>query len=298
MLVVDTDPQGNASYVLLKGEKPRRPTLFEVLTGQGGAAEAIVSSHFKGVDVLPAAHDLADAAVVLAAEVGRERRLRAALEGVAGDYDFVLVDTSPTRSVLTTNVLNAVQELIVPFTPGLFGVLGLGQLQDDVAEVRHYLENKSLRIGGIVLTQAEANNVHRQFEAHLRGLFGALVFKAKVPRSIKVEESHARHEPVLTYAPRSGGAEAYKARHGGNPRWPATSEPGRRSRPESCVPRRRLTLATTRPRGRGKTPWRRPTRRPPRSRGPHVAAPARPGRPPSPRSRAGGSTCRRGSISA
>src|SRR5262245_53097190 len=75
VLVVDTDPQGNASYVLLRGEKPRRPTLFEVLVGQGGAAEAIVPSGLDGVDVLPAEASLADANVLLAGEVGRERRL-------------------------------------------------------------------------------------------------------------------------------------------------------------------------------------------------------------------------------
>ena len=211
VLVVDTDPQGNASYVLLRGEKAQRPALFEVITGETEADEAIVRTHIKGVDILPADHTLADATVVLATEVGRERRLRAALEGVDGRYEFVLVDTAPTRSVLTTNVLNYVHELIVPFTPGLFGVLGLGQLQEDVAQVRRFLENKALRIGGIVLTQTDKNNVHRDLEDQLRGLFGDLVFKTKVPRSIKIEEAHARHEPVLTYAPKSGGAEAYKA---------------------------------------------------------------------------------------
>jgi len=211
VLVVDTDPQGNASHVLLRGEKPRRPTLFEVLTGDADPGQAIVPTAFDGVDVLPADASLADATVVLAAEVGRERRLREALDGAGGGYAFVLVDTAPTRSILTTNVLNAVHELIVPFTPGLFGVLGLGQLQGDVAQVRRYLENKTLRIGGIVLTQVEKNNVHRELEDQLRAMFGALVFAAKVPRSIKVEEAHARHESVLTYAPKSIGAVAYRA---------------------------------------------------------------------------------------
>ena len=98
VLVVDTDPQGNASHVLLRGEKPRRPTLLEVLTGEADAGQAIVPTHFDGVDVLPADASLADATVALAAEVGRERRLREALDGAGGAYDFVLVDTAPTRS--------------------------------------------------------------------------------------------------------------------------------------------------------------------------------------------------------
>ena len=211
VLVVDTDPQGNASHVLLRGEKPRRPTILEVITDDADAGQAIVPTHFEGVDVLPADSGLADATVVLAAEVGRERRLREALDGVGGRYDFVLVDTAPTRSLLTTNVLNYVGELIVPFTPGLFGVLGLGQLQGDVAQVRRYLENKALKIGGIVLTQVERNNVHQQLEDELRAMFGPLVYATKIPRSIKVEEAHGRHESVLTYAPRSIGAVAYRA---------------------------------------------------------------------------------------
>ncbi|WP_165252957.1 ParA family protein [Paludisphaera soli] len=211
VLVVDTDPQGNASFVLLKGEKPRRPSLFDVLVEGDGADEAIVASHFKGVDVLPADATLADAAVVLAGEIGRERRLCAAIEGVADRYDFVLVDTAPTRSLLTTNVLTTVEELIVPFNPGIFGVLGLGQLQDDVAQVRRYLGNTKLRIAGVVVTLAERNNVCRDLEDQLRAAFGGLVFDTKVPRSIKIEEAHARHESVITYAPTSVGATAYKA---------------------------------------------------------------------------------------
>jgi chromosome partitioning protein len=211
VLVVDTDPQGNASHVLLRGAPARRPTLFEVLTGDADAGAAIVATGLEGVEVLPADATLADATVVLAGEIGRERRLRAALEGVGDRYDFVLVDTAPTRSILTTNVLNYCRELIVPFTPGLFGVLGLGQLQQDVGQVRRLLENKALRIVGILLTQTDKNNVHRQLEDELRGLYGPLVFKAKIPRSIKVEEAHSRHETVLSYAPASGGATAYMA---------------------------------------------------------------------------------------
>lgn len=211
VLVVDTDPQGNASFVLLKGEKPRRPSLFDVLVEGDGADEAIVASHFEGVDVLPADHTLADAAVVLAGEIGRERRLCSALEEVVDRYDFLLVDTAPTRSLLTTNVLTTVQDLVVPFSPGLFGVLGLGQLQDDVAQVRKYLGNTRLNIAGVVVTMAERNNVCRDLEGQLRDAFGGLVYETKIPRSIKIEEAHARHESVVTYAPASSGATAYKA---------------------------------------------------------------------------------------
>ena len=210
ILVLDTDPQGNASHVLLGGEKPRRPTISEVLSGECEASDVIVPSHFGGVDVMPSDAGLADATAALTNEVGRERRLRVAMEGQGG-YDFALVDCAPTRSIVTTNVLNYVGEVIVPVTPGLFGVLGLGQVREDVALVARYLENKRLRIGGILLTQVEKNNVHADVERQIRDAFGPLVFAAKIPRSIKIEEAHGRHEPVLTYSPRSIGAVAYEA---------------------------------------------------------------------------------------
>ena len=164
-----------------------------------------------GVDVLPADTRLADAAATLVGEVGRERRLRLALDGAGQGYDFVLIDTAATRSVISTNVLNAAGEVVVPVTPSLFALLGLGQVRKDIEAVSRYLENRTLRLGGILLTQVESNNVARDVERKLRELFGPLVFRAKVPKNVKVEESHSRFQAVLTYAPKSPGAVAYAA---------------------------------------------------------------------------------------
>jgi chromosome partitioning protein len=211
VLVLDTDPQANVSYVLLRGEKPRRPTLHEVLVGQAEAASAIVPTVLEGVGLIPADASLADANVILAGAVGREKRLLMAMEGAGDAHDFVLVDTAPTRSLLTANVLNFAEEVLVPIAPGLFGVLGLGQLQADVGQVRQFLDNKALRIGGIFLTMVEKTNVAGDLEDQLRQLFGGLVFRAKIPRSVKLEEAHSRHESILTYAPKSAGAAAYLA---------------------------------------------------------------------------------------
>src|SRR3954453_23464088 len=131
VLVIDSDVQANATYVLLKGEKPRRPTLSEVLTGDATADEAIVPSAFPGIEIIPAEPGLADVNVSLAAEAGRERRLRLAMAEVSKPFDVCLIDTGPTRSLLTTNDLNLAPEVLVPIGPGLFGFLGLGQLQAD-----------------------------------------------------------------------------------------------------------------------------------------------------------------------
>lgn len=211
-LVVDTDPQGNTSHVLLKGEKPRRPTLAEVLLGEADAHEAIVSeTAFTGVHVLPSDASCADAAVALANEVGRERRLRLAMAEVEHDYGAVLIDTAPTRSLLTTNVLNYATSLYVPMAPSLFGVLGLAQLQTDVAQVAKYLDNRTVRIAGVILTMVERNNVAKGLETQLREILGPVVCRTRIPRSLKLEEAHARHLSIFDYAPGSPGAVAYDA---------------------------------------------------------------------------------------
>jgi chromosome partitioning protein len=211
VLVIDTDTQANATYVLLRGEAPKRPTLSEVLTGEATAADAAVPSAVEGVELIPAEAALADVNVAIAAEVGRERRLRSAMAELARPFDVCLIDTGPTRSLLTTNVLNYAAEVLVPIGPGLFGFLGLGQLQADMNLVRRFLENKALTLAGVFLVQVERNNVCRDFEREIRAMFGDLVFKTTVPRSVKFEEANARRETIFEHARLSPGALAYEA---------------------------------------------------------------------------------------
>jgi chromosome partitioning protein len=210
-LLVDVDPQANASLVLTEGRGAAPPTLGAVLLGEAEAADAIRPTAVEGLDLLPADVSLADANLALADQIGRERRLRVALEAVEGGYDFVLLDTSPQRSLLTVNALCYIAEAIVPVDPGLFAVAGLGQLQAAVEDVRRYLDNRALRIAGLVLTRTANNNVSRDVEAQLRGMFGELVHPTAIPTNAKVEEAHSRYQSVLDYAPRSAGAKAYAA---------------------------------------------------------------------------------------
>jgi chromosome partitioning protein len=211
VLVLDTDTQANATYVLLRGESPRRPTLSQVLTGEASAADAIVPTGLDGVELIPAEPALADVAVSLASEVGRERRLRSAMAGLEGAYDVCLIDTGPTRSLVTTNVLNFAGEVLVPIAPGVFGFLGLGQLQSDMNLVRRFLENGTLALLGIVLVMLEKNNVCRDFERQMRETFGGLVLGATIPRAVKFEEANARQLTIFEHAPKSPGALAYEA---------------------------------------------------------------------------------------
>jgi chromosome partitioning protein len=170
-----------------------------------------VPAAVEGVSLIPAEPALADVNVALAAEVGRERRLRSAMADLSGPFDVCLIDTGPTRSLLTTNVLNFAREVLVPIGPGLFGFLGLGQLQADMNLVRRFLENRALTLAGVFLVMMERNNVCRDFEREIRAAFGDLVLNATVPRSVKFEEADARQLSIFEHAPRSPGALAYEA---------------------------------------------------------------------------------------
>jgi chromosome partitioning protein len=211
VLLIDTDPQANAGLVLLEGKPAGPPTLASVLLGDAGASEAIRPTRTAGLDILPADVSLADASVTLGNLIGREARLRAALAEVEDDYDFAIADTSPTRSVLTINVLVFAAEVLIPIEPGLFSLSGLGQLQNAIEDVRRYLGNGGLKITGLVLTRTRNDGVSRDVESQLRATFGELVCRTAVPSSVKVEEAHGRFQSVLDYAPRSPGARAYEA---------------------------------------------------------------------------------------
>ena len=211
VLLIDADPQANATMTLLEGEAGDGPTLGHVLLDQADAEEAIRSTRLERLDVLPADSTLADAALLLADQLGRERRLRPILRDLAGDYDFAIVDAAPQMSLVSINVLNAVDALVVPVDAGLYSIAGLGKLQDTVEQVRKYLDNPTLEIAGLVLTRTHRNKATADIEAQLRAAFGELVYQTTIPHSVRVEEAHARHRTVLEFSPRSTPAVAYEA---------------------------------------------------------------------------------------
>jgi chromosome partitioning protein len=211
VLVVDADPQANATQVFLKGEEPDGLTLYHVLTGIADAGDTIRETTTPGLHLLAADSKLAEANILLAGEVGRERRLRKAMRGVEDGYDFVIIDTSPQRSLLNINVLNYVAEVYCTIDPSVFSLKGLSKLQGAVAEVVEFLDNQTLTIAGLVVARLSADNLSRDVEARLRATCGSLVLKTTIPASVKVGEAHARSMSVLDYAPRSPAALAYRA---------------------------------------------------------------------------------------
>jgi chromosome partitioning protein len=209
VLLIDSDPQANATLTMLDGNPAHDPTLGHVLLDQAGAVEAVRPSRLPGVELLPADGRLADVALLLADQLGRERRLRGALQAVEGRYDLLIVDSAPQLSLTLINVLNAVEELLVPVDAGLYSIAGLGRLQETVEQVRKYLDNPGLRIGGLVLTRCHRNKATDDIAAQLREAFGALVRRSMIPHSVRVEEAHARNRTVVEFAPRSAPALAY-----------------------------------------------------------------------------------------
>jgi chromosome partitioning protein len=209
VLLIDSDPQANASLTMLDGATAEEPTLSQVLLDQAEAVEAIRPSRVKRVDILPADARLADAALLLAEQLGRERRLRTALHTVEGNYDLVIVDAAPQLNLVTINVLNTVRELIVPVDAGLYSLVGLGRLEETIDQVRRFLDNRELRIAGLVLTRTHHNRATKDLERQLREVYGDRVYQTTIPHSVRVEEAHARHRTVLEFAPKSPPALAY-----------------------------------------------------------------------------------------
>ena len=211
VLLVDADPQANATLVLTEGKGSGGASLSHVLLDRADAEDAIISTRFERLDLLPSDGTLADANVTLAGELGRERRLAVAMRDVEKSYDFIIVDTSPARSLVNVNVLCFVEEVYCPIDPGLFALAGLAKLQDAIEEVRKYLDNARLKISGLVLTRAGSNNLSRDVEARLREMFGPLVMATTIPENIRIGEAHGLFLPVLDHSPKSAGAKAYES---------------------------------------------------------------------------------------
>lgn len=210
-LLIDADSQANASMTMLDGATIAPPTLGNVLLDQADPDDAIRETRVEGLDVLPADAQLADVALLLADGLGREHRLRHALDALDGRYDVAVVDCPPQTSLVVVNVLAAVSELIVPVDAGIYSVAGLNQLQGTVEQVRKYLGNRSLRIAGLLLTRTHNNRATRDLAGQIRAAFGSLVYIASIPHSVRVEEAHARNRSIIEFDPRSAPARAYES---------------------------------------------------------------------------------------
>lgn len=211
MLLIDLDPQGNASTGLGLGREDRANGTYALLSQESAAAEAIRATSIANLAIVPAETDLAGAEIELVTEARREYRLRDALrtgESTTG-YDYVLIDCPPSLGLLTLNALVAADAVLVPLQCEFFALEGISQIIRTIELVRRGL-NPTLRLQGIVLTMFDRrNNLSDLVAADARGFFGEQVYETMIPRNIRISEAPSHGKPVTLYDVRSPGAQAY-----------------------------------------------------------------------------------------
>ena len=209
-LLVDGDPQGNAtSGVGIQGSELER-TLYDVLIGAVPVASAILHGiQFERLDVLPATPDLAGAEVELIDRPERGTAMRRAIAPIRDEYDFILIDCPPSLGLITLNMLAAADAVLIPLQCEYYALEGLSQLLNTVHRIQHGV-NDSLAIDGVLLTMYDARlNLSRQVAADAREYFGEMVFETVVPRNIRLAEAPGFGKPIILYDVGSLGAKAY-----------------------------------------------------------------------------------------
>jgi len=209
VLVIDSDPQGNATTGLGVAKDPARPSLYHVLLADTPAADAIVSTEFDGLHLISADKNLVGANLELVDMPDREFRLRERIQPIRDRYRFVLIDCPPALDLLTLNALIAADAAVVPIQCEFFALEGISELMDTIDRIQTSFEHP-LEVEGILLTMYDdRTNLTRQVAADLLDFFGDKIFKTMIPRSIRLAEAPSFGKPILSYDPRSRGAESY-----------------------------------------------------------------------------------------
>jgi chromosome partitioning protein len=209
VLVIDFDPQGNASTGLGVTRQNRRVTSYDVLLGGVSVIDATVETPIPRLSRVPSSVDLSGAEIELVDIAEREFRLRKALDGIAGAFDYVLIDCPPSLGLLTLNALVAAHAVLVPLQCEFYALEGLSHLVRTVERIKRSL-NPGLEIQGVVLTMFDKrNNLSDLVAADVRGHFGDKVYDTVIPRNVRISEAPSHGKPVLLYDFRSAGAQAY-----------------------------------------------------------------------------------------
>ncbi len=212
VLVIDIDPQANATSSLGIDPTSLSHSIYDVLIGRAPLADVIVRTALPRLDLAPSAPALAGAEVEMVAMLAREHLLRKALGVVVNHYDYVLIDCPPSLGLLTVNALTAATHgVVVPIQCEYLALEGLGRLWRTIQLVREHL-NPQLIISGMVLTMYDPRtNLSSQVVNEVRKHFARQTFQAVIPRSVRLSEAPSYGQTILTYAPNSAGAQAYAA---------------------------------------------------------------------------------------
>lgn len=211
VLLIDLDPQGNASTGLGIAHGQRARSSYDVLIERGGIAEAALATGIPNLDIVPATVDLSGAEIELVELDQRTHRLHRAIESVEAPWEIVLIDCPPSLGLLTINAMVAADALLVPLQCEFFALEGLSQLLTTVERIRARF-NPSLSILGVVLTMYDRRNrLTEQVSTDVRAVLGKVVFNTVIPRNVRLSEAPSHGLPALIYDHRCSGSEAYMA---------------------------------------------------------------------------------------
>lgn len=209
VLVIDFDPQGNATTSLGIEKKKGQLSSYNVLIGNCNMREAIVHTNLPRFDLVPSSPDLAAAEVELVGLPEREFVLKKAFKNLQGDYDYILIDCPPSLNLITINALVSANSVIVPLQCEFLALEGLADLIKNINAIKRNF-NPGLSLQGIILTMfSKQNNLSKMIEADVRKYFGDKVYQTVIPRCVRIAEAPSHGKPILVYDFKSTGAQAY-----------------------------------------------------------------------------------------
>jgi chromosome partitioning protein len=209
VLVIDSDPQGNCTSGLGVTKDPDKPSLYHVLLGDTHPKDAVRDTEFEGLSIITADKNLVGSNLELVDLDRREYRLRDRIAEIRDDYQFIVIDCPPALDLLTLNALLAADSVLIPIQCEFFALEGVSELMDTIDRIRESFQHP-LEIEGILLTMYDdRTNLTRQVAADLKDFFKDEVFRTVIPRSIRLAEAPSFGKPILSYDPRSKGAESY-----------------------------------------------------------------------------------------
>ena len=211
VLLVDLDPQGNATTGLGFSKGTLKKAVYNVIIEGEDVKNNVLPTEIEGLFLLPSNIDLAGAEVDLVYKKSRDKVLRAALEKVKGEFDYILIDCPPSLGLLTINALSAADSVIIPIQSEYYALEGLSQLMNTISLVRQHL-NRGLKVEGVVLTMYDGRlNLTQQVVTEIKKYFPRKVFSTVIPRTVRLSEAPSYGQPILYYDRSNKGAQAYSA---------------------------------------------------------------------------------------
>ena len=211
VLLIDMDAQGNATTGLGFFKSELKQSVYNVIIEEEEVRDNVLATAIEGLFILPSNIDLAGAEVNLVYKKNRERVLKAALDKVKGDYDYILLDCPPSLGLVTINALAASDSVIIPIQSEYYALEGLSQLMNTLSLVRKHL-NKGLKVEGVVLTMYDGRSlISRQIAAEIKKFFTKKLYEIVIPRNVRLSEAPSHGKPILLHDPKCAGARAYAA---------------------------------------------------------------------------------------